>query len=627
MRLALRRTGRQCHERIDGAARSESRRVHGWMNCVLLFLLCSTQAAPAPAGSAPTVLVLYDGGREFASIQLMDRAIESTLNAAFANRITIFREYMDLTRVEPTNYAEVLRNFYRTKYSGNTPDVILAIRGRTLDFLLKRGDELFPRVPIVSSGMDLRQLKELRLPPDVTGNALNVRYWPTIKFALTLQPETDQIVVVGGASLNDRALQALVRDEFRDREQQIRFNYLVGLSESALLQRVAQLPPHAVLLFVSFAQDAEGRSFMPNEVLTRIARAASAPTYIASDDVLDCDAVGGDLISFASLGGDSARLALRILRGESPSHIPLMETSERVKVVDARQLKRWGIALARVPPGTVILNRVPTAWEQYRGRIVGGIALIVLQSGLITALLIHRRRRRMAEQSLLVSEARRHTAVLEERNRLARDMHDTLAQGFTGVIVQLEAAKAAFVHGATADTDAHFHRASELARQSLGEARRSIRALRSLALESGDLCAALDGAMKQMTAGTRFHVEFTTHGRPRKLMPSIEENLLRIHQEILTNALKHSRAKLIKAALSFEKDIVRLQVQDDGVGFDMTRKHEGLGLIGIRERVSQMNGELSVEGAPGFGVRICVVLPGEDASGQSALGQRNADDK
>lgn len=254
---------------------------------------------------------------------------------------------------------------------------------------------------------------------------------------------------------------------------------------------------------MSFAQDGDGRSFLPNDALTLISGAANAPTYVNSEDALDSGAVGGHLISFAALGRDTARLALRILHGERAADIPFTDATVRVKMLDARQLERWAISPARVPAGSIVLHRVPTMWEVYRWRIVGGVSLIMLQSALIATLLVHRRRRRMAEQNLRISEVSRRAAVLEERNRMARDMHDTLAQGFTGVIVQLEAAQHAVAHGSSADANAHMHRAGELARQSLGEARRSIRALRPQALEHGDLCVALDRVMKDMTQERR----------------------------------------------------------------------------------------------------------------------------
>jgi len=288
-------------------------------------------------------------------------------------------------------------------------------------------------------------------------------------------------------------------------------------------------------------------------------------------------------------------------------------------MLDARQLKRWGISLARVPSGSIVLNRVPTMWEAYRWRIVGGVSLIVFQSVLITTLLLQRKRRRMAEQNLRISEAHRQTAVLEERNRMARDIHDTLAQGFTGVIVQLEAAKSAFANGSSAEGEEHNRRATELARQSLGEARRSVKALRPEVLEQEDLWFALDGLIKRMTAGTRLRGDFTIQGQPRRLMPSIEENLLRIQQETLTNALKHSDAKVFKAMLSFEDNSVCLEVRDNGSRFDLSKKHDGFGLLGIRERVNQMDGKLTIESETGSGTRICIILPTRNESRDPVL--------
>ena len=192
---------------------------------------------------------------------------------------------------------------------------------------------------------------------------------------------------------------------------------------------------------------------------------------------------------------------------------------------------------------------------------------------------------------------------------MARDMHDTLAQGFTGVIVQLQAAEHARAHGSATDMESHIARASELARQSLGEARRSIRALRPEALETGNLCAALEGMLKQVTANTKLRATFTTRGEPRAAARVTEENLLRIQQEMLTNSLKHSGATAVNATLSFDAEGLRLDVQDDGRGFDPRTRHDGLGLLGIRERVHQLGGQLSIDTRLGGGTRMSVVLP------------------
>jgi signal transduction histidine kinase len=575
---------------------------------LLLALLCPAREAIAQ-GNAKTVLVLYDGGREFSSIQLMDRGIDDTLRDALGDRVTIFREYMDLTRISAPNYAGLLRAFYRSKYASNTPDVIIAVRGRPLDFLLMEGDRLFPGTPIVSAGMAPQQLGARALPPDVTGTTLNVAYGPTLMLARTLQPEINHVVVVTGASPNDRALEALVRDELKVHGGALTFTYISGLSVEETIQRVSHLPAETALLFVSFAQDGQGRSFLPTDAVRLIAGAANVPTYVNSEDVVDAGAVGGSLMSFTALGKDAAVAALQILNGARASAMPFTESSARTITVDARELERWSIPTTRVPAGSVVLNQTPTVWEAYRWRIMAGIIVLVLQSGLIATLLVQRRRRRIAEAGLRSSEERRHTAVLDERNRIARDMHDTLAQGFTGVIVQLQAAEHARAHGSATDVASHIARASELARQSLGETRRSIRALRPAVLETGSLCAALEGLLTQVTANTTLRATFTTRGEPRAAARVTEENLLRIQQEMLTNTLKHSAATAVSSTLSFDADGLRLDVQDDGRGFDPRTRHDGLGLLGIRERVHHLGGQLSIDTHLGGGTRMSVLLP------------------
>jgi signal transduction histidine kinase len=142
-----------------------------------------------------------------------------------------------------------------------------------------------------------------------------------------------------------------------------------------------------------------------------------------------------------------------------------------------------------------------------------------------------------------VGEQSRQAAVLAERNRMARDVHDTLAQGFTGVIVQLEAAEYAMSEGDREDANRHLLQAGELARRSLSEARRSMHALRPHALEEANFWQALKGFFKNTTVGTSLLTTFEAKGKVPVLPPAWQENLLRIGQEALTNTLKYARAR------------------------------------------------------------------------------------
>ena len=200
-------------------------------------------------------------------------------------------------------------------------------------------------------------------------------------------------------------------------------------------------------------------------------------------------------------------------------------------------------------------------------------------------------------------------AVFEERNRMARDIHDTLAQGFTGVIVQLEAAEDAISCGCRKEADDHLHRAGELARRSLTEARRSVHALRPEVLEEHNFWVALKGIIKNTTFGTALHTKFAAHGKLPELPRPWQENLLHIGQEALTNTLKYARARNFETRLIYKARELCLELRDDGEGFKVKERHDGVGLTGMRERVEQMGGELKIISSRGKGTKITVVLP------------------
>jgi PAS domain S-box-containing protein len=221
----------------------------------------------------------------------------------------------------------------------------------------------------------------------------------------------------------------------------------------------------------------------------------------------------------------------------------------------------------------------------------------------------------LAHQAMLAiqlnefAERSRQAAVLEERNRMARDIHDTLAQGFTGVIVQLEAADDAIACCRRKEANEHLQRASELARRSLTEARRSVRALRPQALQQENFWEALKGIIKTTTAGTTVHTTFTLTGELRDLPHHWQENLLHIGQEALTNALKYAHSHNFETRLSFNTNDLRLEFRDDGDGFELEEQHDGFGLAGIRERSEQMGGTLNIISARGKGTKITLTLP------------------
>ena len=253
--------------------------------------------------------------------------------------------------------------------------------------------------------------------------------------------------------------------------------------------------------------------------------------------------------------------------------------------------------LLRSPRDVVLL--VAAAWWTFRHTAVT-LAIVALVAGVAAfwVLTIGNRKRQQYQ------------AILTERNRLARELHDTLEQGLAGITLQLEA-----VAGSLEASPTTARRSLDVARQmlrySLEEARRSVMDLRSQALESRDLAGALEDLARQMTQDTPVRAEVRVLGAPGSLDGSQEHHLLRIGLEALTNALKHAGAKKVDIELRFGPEATELLVRDDGRGFGAGSEGPSgqFGLLGIRERVDKLGAVLRVDSLPGEGTRLLVTVP------------------
>lgn len=202
----------------------------------------------------------------------------------------------------------------------------------------------------------------------------------------------------------------------------------------------------------------------------------------------------------------------------------------------------------------------------------------------------------------------REAGKLDERQRLAGEIHDTIAQGLTGIVAQLQAAGQA--GDRPADRDRHLANAAELARQSLTEARRSVQALRPEQLESARLPEALADVAASWSEVNGVPATVTTTGTARQLHPEVEVALLRTGQEALANVAKHAAASRVGVTLSYMEDVVTLDVRDDGVGFAPAAVNgDGFGLAGMRQRAQRVAGSLAVESAPGEGTAVSATVP------------------
>lgn len=263
--------------------------------------------------------------------------------------------------------------------------------------------------------------------------------------------------------------------------------------------------------------------------------------------------------------------------------------------------------------GTVTVREVA-------GVVLTGLALIVVHG------LVGRIQRQNQAQRRLIDDLRatraelaareREAGVQAERERLARDIHDSLAQGFTSIVMLLEAADA-HLDADAVDVRAGIDQARQTARDHLAEARRVVWSLRPGPLEHGALAGALEILVDTTFAATGTQAEFRVDGEPAPLDPAQEVVVYRAAQETLANAARHAKATSVVCTLTYLGDETILDVNDDGAGFDpdaVTQTPEsGLGLVGLADRVAAADGELHIATTPGKGTTITVTVPTANA--------------
>ncbi len=237
----------------------------------------------------------------------------------------------------------------------------------------------------------------------------------------------------------------------------------------------------------------------------------------------------------------------------------------------------------------------------------------------ITTLFAHQAA--VAIENAWLHEQGRVLAVAEERNRLAREIHDTLAQGFTGIILQLQVAES-LLDGEEPAARERLTRAQEVARASLREARRSVLNLRPSPLQGRTLPEALAAHLETWRQQTGIAAHFGRVGADRPLDPETEETVLRVAQEALNNTYKHARAFQVEVTLTITPDRVCLAVCDDGSGFvrGLEEGAGGFGLVSMRERVAHLAGDFAIESTPGQGTCVQVTIADHGPPARRAAG-------
>jgi signal transduction histidine kinase len=372
-------------------------------------------ASTLPVSSATRrVVLLFDERPELPGLTLLQADLVRTLTSNSADRIEVYNETMDQSRFGSNNYQLILRDFLRAKYADKKIDVAIAIFSPSLDFSLNYGAVIFPGTPIVFCGIDKTELGNRLLPSHVRGILVKREFAPTVEIALSLHPKTERAVVVAGTSDFDTRLLDQAKRDFGFYEDRLDFQYLTTLPLQNLLTELSRLPPQTLVFYTTVFRDGAGEAFVPHEVVERVSAAANAPTYGFLDQYVGRGIVGGNVYSFSTHGVETAKLALRVLTGTEAPGPRVYEVPTNKLLFDWRQLQRWGISESKLPQGSEIWFREPSAWERHRTAVLGFTAAILAQALLIAWLIHERQYRRRAERT-----ARETFSELAQVNRMA----------------------------------------------------------------------------------------------------------------------------------------------------------------------------------------------------------------
>ncbi|MCC6380045.1 MAG: HAMP domain-containing histidine kinase [Burkholderiales bacterium] len=381
---------------------------------MLAMALCVGSAAVLAAQSR-NLLVLYSNNRLLPGIVAADRGLRDALAGDPALPIRLFSEFLDTPEFGGEAYERTIVAYLNSKYSDHRPQALLAVSDAAFVFLVRHRRELFPEVPLLYASVAPEVLRELAASAqDVVGVPVRYDFAGTIEQALRLHPKAHRLVIITGTAPRDRGSEARLRREAPPVAGGREIEFWAGLATATLLQRVAALDDRTGVFTIGYYVDGAGAPSNPAEAAARLAKASRAPVYGPLDTFIGTGVVGGRMPSFEAVGRQAGMLAAKVLAGVPLASIERPALAPTPLHVDWRQVRRFGIDEAAIPADTIVHYREPTFWEQYRLVAIVATAIILLQAGLIGALLLERRRRRTAEVV-----AQKHHGELAHASRLA----------------------------------------------------------------------------------------------------------------------------------------------------------------------------------------------------------------
>lgn len=706
-----------------------------WRACGMLVLALF---ALVPRSDAQTslryVAVLSSFEQQFSPHNVVDAAFRAELTLRSTEPVQFIEVSLPSTQ-SPAADADTTLAYLKTTFARHKPDLIVSVGGVAAVFARSHRDRIFPQTPMVFASVDQLLMQGSPLNANEAAVASAIDPARLVDNILQVLPETTTLAVLLGSSRTDATWRDTMMRSFERFKDRVTFVWFEGLPFEDILTRSASLPAHSAILFARLGIDARGLPIVEERALPQLRAVANAPIFGVFHSQLGQGAVGGPVIELDKLGRNTAIVAAQILRGEDPRSLTPAPQPLTGPFFDAAELRKWRISDSRLPAGSTVLFRQPTAWQRYRTQIVVTAVIGLGQTALLLGLwTLHVKRRRadrllqesetrfreladtapvmiwrtntakkctdlnhawlqftgrtieqelgdgwaegihpgdagaawetyvtafdrrepfraeyrlrrfdgvyrwvldtgaprftadgsfvgytgsavdvtehkLAKEALSTLSQRLMHAQEEERARIARDLHDEVCPRIIALSVDLGELRQRLPNddeGMDCALDEMSRKCGALASDVQALSHR----LHSSKVELLGLGGAAASFCRELSGQQNVTIQCRHEGVPRHLPPETALGLLRVLQEALMNAVKHSGVRTFEVALWGTDGFVYLNVIDRGNGFDpedVLKKH-GLGLASMRERVGLIGGQLLVQSRPGHGTTISVTV-------------------
>ena len=357
------------------------------MAAIALLLFATLEPVPA---DAKRVVLLHSFGQDFKPWSEYARSIRSELQRQSPWQLDITDHSLVTARSSDEDPEAPFVAYLRALFAKQQPDLIVSIGAPAAAFVQRHRPQLFANTPMVFTAVEERRVQFSALSENDAVVAVRIDYLAAIENILRVLPDTKNVTVVVGTSPIEQFWREEIGKAVKPLTNRVSFTWTNNLSFEDILKHAAALPPHSAIFWELMIVDAAGVVHEGNTALARLHAVSNAPIFSYDESFFGREIVGGPLLAVLDSSRQTAAVAVRILGGEKASDIKIPPIEFSTPKFDWREMQRWGISESRLPPGSEVLFREPTAWERYRWQITSILLALLVQSAMITWLLVER---------------------------------------------------------------------------------------------------------------------------------------------------------------------------------------------------------------------------------------------